>query len=683
MKTRKKNVRKTKRMKGGNKEAISIVSENGLALKTLDKFQTDPEVVFAAVSENGIALQFSKIMNKEIVLAAVANTGLSLEFAKEFQAEPEVVFVAVSNDGLALEFATEFQADKKVVLLAVASNGNALQFAKVFQADPHVVFTAIDEHGSALNYASEDLQESRDFILEAVSRNARVLMYSKFKADPGVVLAALNDESALNYASEELQANKTFILEAVSRNGLALKNAENFMDDEEVVLVAVTQNAMALNYASEELKKSREFILRAVYRNGLVLMYSEIKDKEIVLAAVAQNRLAFEYADEFKKDVESKPLRGIAAEVHGLQEVEAVRGLSSSSSVRDFLTDGHLTRGRIYSVIPFFANQGSDGTCVFVTTAKILLFNLVGLFFNITLNRDENVKLERVVKKYEIRTYVDLSDRDLVSRHITPSECSDKGFVLIILFFYFFDWLKKHDMRPLYSPNLKIDLSSRINGVIKRFESRTDFNDFLKLRTERSGGLHFSGSIWLERVIRELSSKIAECKLHFKRINLCTFNSIYSKDIPTIVSNKTLCDIIRQVTLHKLKISLTLIGDKLPNGSHLLHEVMVVGIEHNNLLISNSWGEKLDFIPIHTLPLIHLKYKKKIHKFNALNFQFLLPMTDKINTDFKFYYDTATIDELKGQIDEYIELFKVEDFPQIEIDEIIQSLQGFSSLGGK
>jgi len=82
--------------------------------------------------------------------------------------------------------------------------------------------------------------------------------------------------------------------------------------------------------------------------------------------------------------------------------------------------------------------------------AKVLLFNLMGLVMDIRFTEREQEKITTLVTLFPIRSDTSITDRQLKDAGITPSSCSPKGFALIVLFFYFYDWLKDHDMRGYY-----------------------------------------------------------------------------------------------------------------------------------------------------------------------------------------------------------------------------------------
>ena len=71
----------------------------------------------------------------------------------QLSGDKQVVLAAVTENGLALERAGKFRADKDIVLAAVTQNCNALKYALLnMQADREVVQTAIERCPDAWNY---------------------------------------------------------------------------------------------------------------------------------------------------------------------------------------------------------------------------------------------------------------------------------------------------------------------------------------------------------------------------------------------------------------------------------------------------------------------------------------------------------------------------------------------------
>lgn len=228
------------------------------------KFKQDKEVVLAAVSHEGTALEYASEElrdDPDVVLAAVLDEGMALEHASErLRDDVKIVLNALSQDAMALGFASEFlRSVPEIVTFAVKQTGMALQFAdEKSRADRTIVLEAIREYGPALTFASEALRDNQEFLLSAIE------IYS----------------SAFNFASEALRTNREFLLAAVQKNGLILKNvAEPFKKDKALALAAIQQNCLALEYADKSL----------------------LKDLDVMLAAVQQDHRFFKYADRSLK----------------------------------------------------------------------------------------------------------------------------------------------------------------------------------------------------------------------------------------------------------------------------------------------------------------------------------------------------------------------------------------------
>ena len=261
---------------------IKQVSRDGLELRRLLSFvQDDEHVVFAAVRQNGLALEY-------------ASEGL--------RANVSVVMTAVSQNGLALEFASErLRAVYSIVMRAVAEGPGASGFALLHAlgataSSPDVVLAAVDTSPRVFSFLSSTWKSDREFALRAVLRRGKVLQYvdESLRYDREFVLAAVaQNGDALGYASDALRSDREFVLAAVAQNGQALRYApEVFVTNRGFVLAAVAQNGLALQYAGNELQADREVVLAAVTQNGEALSFAapELQQSNrIVEAAVLSN----------------------------------------------------------------------------------------------------------------------------------------------------------------------------------------------------------------------------------------------------------------------------------------------------------------------------------------------------------------------------------------------------------
>eukprot|EP00971_Amphidinium_carterae_P256812 5099008-Amphidinium_carterae.2 len=88
---------------------------------------------------------------------------------EECKRDPEVVLAAVRQDGFALEFAAEeCKRDRDIVLEAVRQHGYALKFAvEEYKKDREIVLEAVRHHAWALRFAAEECKRDREIVLAA------------------------------------------------------------------------------------------------------------------------------------------------------------------------------------------------------------------------------------------------------------------------------------------------------------------------------------------------------------------------------------------------------------------------------------------------------------------------------------------------------------------------------------
>jgi phosphosulfolactate phosphohydrolase-like enzyme len=208
------------------------------------QYEKDMEDVLA----DGFNLLYVKNQTPEIVMAAISNNGCALKYVKE--QSPEIVLQAVSQNGWALEYV--INQTPEICLVAVSESGMALEFVK--NQTVAIAMAAVSQDGYAIQHIKV---QSPEIALAAVTQNGRTLQFVK-KQTPEIALAAVSEEgSALVYVKYKNKTPK-ILLTAVSQNGMTLKNVEN--QTKEIALAAVTQNGYAMRYVKE---MNQEVILAA------------------------------------------------------------------------------------------------------------------------------------------------------------------------------------------------------------------------------------------------------------------------------------------------------------------------------------------------------------------------------------------------------------------------------------
>jgi len=310
--------------------------------------------------------------------------------------------------------------------------------------------------------------------------------------------------------------------------------------------------------------------------------------------------------------------------------------------------DGYFGRYNQSTMMPFVVDQGHEGTCSYVTLSKTLIYNLMGRMMVIEIPHKEKMKLHHLMKHFPVTSATKMDDRFLEPY----GTCSDTGYILILCFFYFFDWIKKNDMRPYYvkgypTPRevISVDPKERVTFA----EKLPELFRYLQLKVKRLGGRTFSGSGWIQQITTALEDNAGSIK--WKRTCFCALGGEYSTASLTLTEETYpmfIEEIIKPITDRGIKVILTLY-----HKTQRLHDVMLVGVEKDCLLISNSWGHAIDVIKIKSLP--YLTLKKSPVEWLIFQFTFLLPISSddsKLET-LGPQYDFNSYGEFKALMGQY------------------------------
>ena len=161
----------------------------------------------------------------------------------------------------------------------------------------------------------EEYKNNLYIIIEALKLDAFnvIRLISKiFLCNYDVILAAVsNNGMVLEYIFDfEIDFKHSFDVingECYIERIIINDERENFINNYDIVMMAVTQNGLALHFASDRLRYNYDIVLTAVKQNGFAIRYADtnfLKDYNIVLAAVTQNGLVLECIFRFEIDFE-------------------------------------------------------------------------------------------------------------------------------------------------------------------------------------------------------------------------------------------------------------------------------------------------------------------------------------------------------------------------------------------
>ena len=194
---------------------------------------------------------------------------------------------AVNSSPRSFEYVYEnFNNDRDIVLAAVKHGDNLKYVSEDFKDDKEIVLKALDDKdGHTLDLASENLKNNKDIVLKAVKSSG----------------------TNLRYAADQFKKDREIFLEAIKTDINMLMPYHHpdgciFRDDEEIMLIALSQFGHALEYADTSLQSNRNFILKAIKQgskvsNHSLLRYCDEKflfDKEIMVEAIKSDWEAYE-----------------------------------------------------------------------------------------------------------------------------------------------------------------------------------------------------------------------------------------------------------------------------------------------------------------------------------------------------------------------------------------------------
>ena len=335
----------------------------------------------------------------------------------------------------------------------------------------------------------------------------------------------------------------------------------------------------------------------------------------------------------------------------------------------------YFTRSIPQNIIPFTVNQKDEPTCAYVTSSKVLLYNVLGLFMNISLTPHEQNLLDSTTRMFEIRSNIPIESRYLTMWGFSPDTCSVPGFTFIALFFYFFDWCRIHDMRPYFRKNGTIT-----DSFERPYEMLNDLNKFLTELPQRIDAKLPAASGWLEVLFEPLRKSIQKSRVEWTNTHVLTLKSEYTPRAVSFTQPrfKEFCDkVISPITALSLRIIVHLQNTSLKD---FLHAVTVVGIDSGHLILSNSWDTKIDVVPIASLPTVELHVGKIKTMWKILDFEFILPLFSGYPRP-QFKYSSENIDDFIEFIEEYVSFMKERERNDIPFT-IFEGLHSRTLVGG-
>ena len=236
-----------------------------------------------------------KDLTPEIMMAAVKQNGYALEYIKDNpKLTPEIMMAAVNQDGNAIRHITDNpKLTPEIMMAAVTRDGHALEYIKDDpRLTPEIMMAAVKQRGNAIRY---------------IAGNAVQYIKDNPKLTPEIMMAAVEqDGNAIRYIKDNPKLTSEVMMAAVTRDGYAIQYIkDNPKLTPEIMMAAVEQDGNAIRYIKDNPKLTSEIMMAAVKQNDKSIQY--IKDDprltpEMMAAAVKQRDNAIQKYQQMIKD---------------------------------------------------------------------------------------------------------------------------------------------------------------------------------------------------------------------------------------------------------------------------------------------------------------------------------------------------------------------------------------------
>jgi hypothetical protein len=307
-----------------NKEwAKYFVSQNGLSLKYLTKFQDDKEVCQKAINQTLLALPYIKhslkddndLITRAIWEDAHIYLSLSLEKQKEHSFIEQVLF---KDATLYFQFPSIIQKDEAVTLQALKAMKAKVHLNKLISYwdethfnNKNIVLASIEKIEGFLAYVGDDIKKDEDVINKALSHNPMnlaFLSHDKQDNDTLVKFCVQSHGMSLQFASERLKADKKIVSIALNSSPGAMAYAcHTLKNDLAFMQPLLEQKTYYYQYLSHELKENRALFEQIFQKDKEIFPYADIhfrSEAKYAKEAIYKNASLFEHVgDNLKNDM--------------------------------------------------------------------------------------------------------------------------------------------------------------------------------------------------------------------------------------------------------------------------------------------------------------------------------------------------------------------------------------------
>jgi hypothetical protein len=249
------------------KERINLNSYSIIELLDSNVSGITKELIIYAILKDGFIYSHLPIkykIDKEIIFHAINQNGLVLEFVEKNLQEFSHIYFAVKQNGLALRFAKQEFCDEEIYNIATNQNGLALEFIPEHKHTEHLIFNAIDNNYEAIQFVGHI---TKRIAYHGIQKNINsiqfipelyIIEYELYDLLEGIdIFINKNPLQIENFPHQTIEMYKSVIDKKKFINNLP----DNFQT-EELSIYAVSIHCINLKFVKDEFKEACKTYLK-------------------------------------------------------------------------------------------------------------------------------------------------------------------------------------------------------------------------------------------------------------------------------------------------------------------------------------------------------------------------------------------------------------------------------------
>jgi hypothetical protein len=205
-------------------------------------YKIDEEIIFHAVNQNGLVLEYVDKNLQEIshIYFAVKQNGLAIQYANPELFNEDIFNIAINQNGLALKFIPEYNHTEQLIINSINNNYEAIQF--VGHITKRIAYHSIQKNINSIQYIPEHYHSE----------------YNLYDLLDGIDTFINKNPSEINdFPNPTIEMYKSVIDKKI-----IIKNLPDNFQTEELSIYAVSNHCVNLNFVKDKFKEACKTYLK-------------------------------------------------------------------------------------------------------------------------------------------------------------------------------------------------------------------------------------------------------------------------------------------------------------------------------------------------------------------------------------------------------------------------------------